>query len=71
MEESETGVPELDPELLEPLWPPPLQAVMVSRARAIKVEAHVKRTVFTLVSTGPAPGFSELVGRLSLELERF
>ena len=59
MEAREAGVPEFDPdEPLEPVWPPPLQALSASRAMTVKVKIHIRRTVFTLVSTGVfGPGF--------------
>jgi len=48
---SEARVGLLDPG--DPLaWPPPLQAFSASSAKKIEVKVHVRRTVFTLVSTG-------------------
>jgi hypothetical protein len=49
--DARAGVGLLDPG--DPLaWPPPPQAFSASSAKKIKVKVHIRRTVFTLVSTG-------------------
>ena len=53
IDDKEAGVPLLEPgDPLDPVWPPPLQALSTSKAMVIDVKLHIRRTVFTLVSTG-------------------